>query len=114
VTARTPLTVIDELALHLDRDCDPWSVHCEVRVAGRLDARRVASAARAATAVHPLARARLAGFGRLDGRYVWEIGDVVEDVSVRVVDCPDDAALADARSRLLSVSVPLDAAPPFA
>ncbi len=113
-TARTPLNVVDQLIFYLDRLPDPWSVHCEVRVPGRLDDARVAVAASEATRLHPLARARLAGFTRRDRRLFWEIADRVDSVPLTVVDCPDDEALCEARSRLLSRRVDLSAAPPFA
>jgi NRPS condensation-like uncharacterized protein len=111
---RTPLNIIDQSVLHLDQDPEPWSVHFEVRVTGRLDAERVAAAALAATAKHPMARARLASFGYWDRRLFWELPERVEHLPLEIVDCPDDAALADARDRLLSMRVSLDSSPPFA
>jgi hypothetical protein len=46
---RTRLSIIDESVFHLDQEPEPWSIHCEVRVRGRIDAERVAAAALAAT-----------------------------------------------------------------
>src|SRR2546423_13319010 len=72
-TAR--LNLLDELYLHLDRPQEPWGVHFEVDVAGRLDDARLADAIAAAAARHPIARARLARTRATDARYDWEIMD---------------------------------------
>ncbi len=64
-----------------------WSVQLEARVPGRLDERRLARALAAALCTHPDA--------------------------LRVADCPDDAALAAARSELQGLAVPLDECPPL-
>ena len=56
----TRLNVLDELYLHLDREDEPWSVHVEMRVTGRVDERRLEAAVREAACVTPIARARLA------------------------------------------------------
>ena len=111
---RIPLNPIDQGIFHLDQADMPWSLHCEVRVPGRLDDARVRAAASAATARHALARASLAAHRRRDRRLFWEVADRVDHVSVDVVDCPDDDRLNDVRARLLTVRVPLDAPPPFA
>jgi hypothetical protein len=55
----TRLNVLDELYLHLGREEEPWSVHLEIRVEGRVDRRRLESAVREAAAGHPIIRARL-------------------------------------------------------
>lgn len=110
----TPLNALDQSILHLDQEPEPWSIHFEVRVRGRLDAERLAAAALKATAKHPLSRARLATHGYWDRHVFWEIPDRVEHLPLEIVECPDDAALADARDRLLSMRVSLDSSPPFA
>jgi hypothetical protein len=33
----TPLNVLDELYLHLDRDDEPWTVHVEIRADGPIE-----------------------------------------------------------------------------
>jgi NRPS condensation-like uncharacterized protein len=106
------LNPLDELYLNLDHREEPWAVHLEVRVGGRLDADRLAGAVVAAAARHPIARARLAVWKGSDPSYRWEIADEL-DVPLTIVDCADDAALARARERLFEVSPSLDVAPPF-
>jgi hypothetical protein len=56
----TPLNVLDELYLHLDREDEPWTVHVEIRVDGPVERVALEAAVRAAAAHHPLARAQLA------------------------------------------------------
>ena len=56
----TPLNVLDELYLHLDREDKPWSVHAEIRVDGPIERVALEAAVRAAAARHPLPRAQLA------------------------------------------------------
>jgi NRPS condensation-like uncharacterized protein len=116
MAARVPFNVVDQWVFHLDQEPEPWSVHCEVRVPGRLDADRVAAAALAAAAAakHPMARARMASSRRRDRSYYWEITDRVDHLPLEIVDCPDDAAVADARDRLESMHVDLASSPPFA
>ena len=67
-----PLNVLDELYLKLDRKDEPWSVHLEIRVEGRIGAARLKDAVRRAALVHPMARARLAQARATDVRYRWE------------------------------------------
>jgi NRPS condensation-like uncharacterized protein len=114
IVSRVPFNVVDQWVFHLDQEPEPWSVHCEVRVPGRLDGDRIAAAALAATGRHPMARARMAGFRRRDRRYYWEITGAVDHLPLEILDCPDDAGLADARDRLESMHVNLDSSPPFA
>jgi NRPS condensation-like uncharacterized protein len=114
VFTRTPLNVVDQFILDLDQEPEPWSVHCEVRVRGRLDGERVAAAALAAAARHPIARARLASFRQSDQRYFWEIAEQVEHLPLEILECPDDTGVEEARARLLSLRVGLESAPPFA
>ncbi|HEX4679814.1 MAG TPA: condensation domain-containing protein [Gaiellaceae bacterium] len=106
------LNALDELFLHLDHREEPWVVHYEVRIAGRLDADRLAAAVAAAAARHPIARARLAGWHGSDLGYRWEIADVL-DTPLTIVNCADEAELAAVRERLYSVSPSLAVAPPF-
>src|SRR4051794_7776397 len=109
----TELNVLDQLYLHLDRDDEPWSVHLEVSVEGRLDADRIGEAVRQAARRHPIARARLAEWRGTDVRYRWEIADELDELPLQVVDSPTDAALAAAREALLGAAPPLDTEPPF-
>jgi NRPS condensation-like uncharacterized protein len=107
-----PFNSLDELYLNLDHREEPWVVHFEVRVTGRLDADRLAAAVSAAAARHPIARARLATWRGSDYGYRWEIADEI-DTPLTIVDCADEAALAIVRERLFGVSPSLDVAPPF-
>jgi NRPS condensation-like uncharacterized protein len=108
-----PLNILDELYLHLHREDEPYSVHLEVRVEGRLEARRLAEAVHEAAARHPVARARLADSRDTDVRYHWEIADELEDVPLEVVECGDEGALECERRRALGTAPDLSSAPPF-
>jgi NRPS condensation-like uncharacterized protein len=109
-----PLSRLDELFLILDHCEEPWTVHFEARVAGRLEPDRLAGAIRAAAQRHPLARAQLATWRNGDFAYRWEIAEELADVPLEIACCDDDQALDAARERLLGRSPSLDAAPPFA
>jgi NRPS condensation-like uncharacterized protein len=109
----TPLNVLDELYLHLDREQEAWSVHLEIRVEGRLDGERLAGAVRAAADRHPIARAQLASARATDVRYHWEIADELLDVDLQEIEA-DEVALDEARDRLLSRTPALDRPGPFA
>jgi NRPS condensation-like uncharacterized protein len=111
--ASVPLSVLDELFLGLDHREEPWNVHFEVRVGGRVDADRLADAICAAADRHPLARAALANWRLSDRGYRWEIADRLSDVPLDIATCADEAELAIARERLMGASPSLEAAPPF-
>jgi NRPS condensation-like uncharacterized protein len=108
------LNLLDELYLHLDRRSEPWVVHLEARVGGRLDAERLARALAVAVQKHPIARARLASWRYFDRGYTWDIVDRLSEVPLQIADCPDEAALDEARERHFAFSPSLDTAPPFA
>jgi NRPS condensation-like uncharacterized protein len=110
----TQLNLLDELYLHLDRRTEPWVVHLEARVGGRLDAERFARALGAAVQQHPIARARLASWRYFDRGYSWDIVDRLSEVPLQIADCPDEGALDEARERHFAFSPSLDTAPPFA
>lgn len=112
--ARTPLNVVDRLILHFDRGSTPWNVQIEARVAGALDGARVAQAARAATARHPLARARLAPYRPYQRELAWEIADEPCDVPLTVVRCTTEDDVQRLRVEMLDQRLPLDAGVPFA
>jgi NRPS condensation-like uncharacterized protein len=113
MATRAALNILDELYLHLHRDEEPYSVHLEVKVDGRIDARRLAEAVHDAADRHPVARARLQESRGTDVRYHWEIADELDDVPLVVVDCPDDGALECERRRALGAAPDLASAPPF-
>jgi NRPS condensation-like uncharacterized protein len=108
------LNLLDELYLHLDRRSEPWVVHLEARVCGRLDAERLARALAVAVQQHPIARARLASWRYSDRGYSWDILDRLSEVPLQIADCRDEAALDEARERHFAFSPSLDTAPPFA
>jgi NRPS condensation-like uncharacterized protein len=113
-TTSVPLDLLDELFLNLDRADEPWGVHLEVHVTGRLDTDRLAGAVAAATRRHPIARAQLARWHRSDLGYRWEIAGAVGQVPLGVVSGLNDAALDAARELLFAASPSLETPPPFA
>ncbi len=108
-----PLTVLDELYLHLDREQEPFSVHMEIRVEGRIDAERLRAAVRKAALRHPIARARLADTRAADVRYRWEIADELASVDLEEIECDVPADLTNGRERLLGRIPDLDRPGPF-
>src|ERR1022692_1445833 len=109
----TPLTVLDELYLHLDREEEPFSVHIEIRVEGRIDSARLQAAVREAALHHPIARARLANARAIDVRYRWEIVDELASVDLEEIECAFPKDLTHGRERLLSRIPDLDRPGPF-
>jgi NRPS condensation-like uncharacterized protein len=110
----TPFNLLDELYLNLDRREEPWVVHLEAQVTGRLDPERLAAALAVAVGHHPIGRARLAAWRRTDRRHRWEIADRLYEVPLHIAACEDHEALARARERHFAFSPSLDVAPPFA
>jgi NRPS condensation-like uncharacterized protein len=100
----------DERFYHLNLRGGPTNVPAELRVGGTLDRERLADAVRTAMARHPITRGYVTSNG---GGLEWEIPEDFDRVPIEVVDCPDDAALTEARERTLSRPVPLDRPPPF-
>ena len=111
-TAR--LNVLDELYLHLDRADEPWSVHLEIRVQGRIERERLEQAVRSAARAHPIIRAQLRRSRLTDVRYQWEIAEALEDIDLAEVECSTDEALAHERERLLGRVPALERPGPFA
>lgn len=109
----TPLNHLDDAFLNIERQEDPWSVHLEVQVSGRIDEARLRHALAATVALHPMARARLQPFHETTVLYQWEVGEGWDHLFLDVVDAADDAALTAARERLISVRVPVSVAPGF-
>jgi NRPS condensation-like uncharacterized protein len=97
---RVPFTSIDEAVHLLDTPAEPWSIQLEARLS-------------VALARHPMARAKLLPARRTDKRWTWAISGAPDLDPLKVVDCPDDLALAEARSQLHSLSVPLAESPPL-
>jgi NRPS condensation-like uncharacterized protein len=109
----TPLNVLDELYLHLDREDEPWSVHVEIRVDGPIDVARLETAVREAARRHPLARAQLAPSRATDLHYEWIIADELADIDLRETTCRDASDLDRAREQLLNQVPSLDRPGPF-
>ena len=109
----TPLNVLDRHFLPWD-EVEPLCILCEMRVQRRLSPERLVAAVHAAVSHHPMARARLAACKRPHLAQRWQIVTHLQDVPLEVVECPVDGVLDDARSRLMSRSIDLSAAPPFA
>lgn len=110
----TRLNILDELYLHLDRDEEPWTVHVEIRVEGRVDGPRLIEAVREAARRHPLARARLADAGGLDPGYRWEIAPELSELDLTEIETRSAGEVDRAREELLSRAPRLDRAGPFA
>ena len=108
-TAR--LNLLDELYLHLNRDDEPWSVHLEIQVEGRLDDGRLRDAVTTAVERHPITRARLRERRGTDVKYWWEIEDTLDPLPLDVIDGQDREA---ARREVLNVVPDLDTPGPFA
>jgi NRPS condensation-like uncharacterized protein len=103
---------LDEHFLSLDSEAEPWNVHFEVHVGGRLDAERLAGAIAAAMRRHPVARASLSDWQPYERRYHWRIADAPA-VPLVVADCGGEEELDAAREALLRVAPGLATAPPF-
>jgi NRPS condensation-like uncharacterized protein len=110
---QVPLNLLDEHFLNLDQEREPWGVHIEVRVSGRLDAELLAEAIGAAVRRHPLARVKLMRSRPLDLAYRWDVDDAPDRMPLTVTECPDDRSLAVVRESLFAMSPPLRVAPPF-
>jgi NRPS condensation-like uncharacterized protein len=110
---RVPFTSIDEAVHLLDTPAEPWSIQLEVRVAGALDAERLRNAIPIALARHPMARAKLLPARHTDKRWTWAISGAPDLDPLKVVDCDDDVELAELRSQLHSLSLPLAESPPL-
>jgi NRPS condensation-like uncharacterized protein len=109
----TPLNVLDELYLNLNRDDEPWSVHVEIRVEGTLDVARLEAAACEAAGRHPLARAQLASSRATALHHEWIIADELDSVDLSEMTCRDPEDLDRAREQLLSRVPSLDRPGPF-
>jgi NRPS condensation-like uncharacterized protein len=111
-TSRTlPLTLLDEGLLHLQNVRSEWNVQFELGAGHRVDEDRLRQAVATCLRRHPLTRARLAPWKRLDSSYRWDIADELARDPVRVVDCPDGATLDRVRTELHTPPLPLDVAP---
>ncbi len=110
---RIPFELIDEVIHLLDTETAPWSVQLEARIVGHLDEARLRQALGHALATHPMARARKVAAWPGLPRHQWEIPDTPDVDPLRVVECPDDEAVAATRAALQSRPVPLVESPPL-
>jgi NRPS condensation-like uncharacterized protein len=106
VPERAPVNVQDRVFIDLDRPGEPWTVHVEAWIGGRLDAERVWAAVAAAVERHPMTRAALRG-----GK--WEIASHIEPPSVVFAECAEEAELDRLREQVLSDSPSIEEPPPF-
>lgn len=109
----TPVTLLDEHFIHADSVRCPMSVHIEIRVSGSIDVGQLRSAIRIAAGKHPIARARLVPAQRGSKTLNWEILPELQFEPLTVLRAENSQQLQRAREQLVSVSVPLDTAPPF-
>jgi NRPS condensation-like uncharacterized protein len=109
-----PFAVPDELTCYYDRAAEPANVHVEVRVPGSLDSAGVRVAVASVLAAESRLRARRAAAGPWQLRYHWEFAPTADHDPVSTAAFGDEASLARLRSGFLSVSPPLDVAPPLA
>jgi len=108
-----PLSAVDEVILHLQEARSPWNVQVELGVDGRVDEATLHRAVMTCTRRHPMARARLAPWRWSDRSYSWRFAEEADVCPVRVVRCPDEAALEELRRHLHGERIPLDTSPGF-
>ncbi|MGH3783418.1 MAG: condensation domain-containing protein [Pseudonocardiaceae bacterium] len=108
-----PSTMLDESLLILQETRATWNVQFEVGADHRLDEARFRQAVLSACRRHPMARARLTPTPHSETSYRWDFADEVEMDPLRVVECPDGAALNRLRTELYAPPIALDTAPGF-
>ncbi|MFN2496330.1 MAG: condensation domain-containing protein [Pseudonocardiaceae bacterium] len=106
-----PLTLLDEAILHFQDARSQWNVQFELGTDRHLEEARLRQAVLACCRRHPLARARLAPWKKLDSSYQWEVMDELDLDPVRAANCPDEAALERIRAELYNPPLELDTAP---
>lgn len=104
---------LESTFMNMDRRPDTWSVQVEVRVSGRIDEEKLRASIRYATDKHPIARARIKPYGEGSVRYFWDIPEQIDHLPLTVYTASKDAEVAEARSRLQSIQVPLSLSPGF-
>lgn len=111
---RTPLNLLDDAFLNIERRHEPWSIHFELGFEGRIeDTARLTGAVRHALDRHPIARARLEPHRSTSHRYWWEIPDQPDQVPLTVIDAPTEADVIRTRDSLVSLQVPSTLSPAF-
>ncbi|HEY2668216.1 MAG TPA: condensation domain-containing protein [Actinomycetota bacterium] len=109
---RVRWSAIDEAAFVIGSSTEPWNIHIEAAVTGRLDDARLRTAVAAALSLHPFARVRVR-LPAAGGRQEWEIPQVLDLDPVETIICANDAELGVARAALLSREIPLSLSPPL-
>jgi NRPS condensation-like uncharacterized protein len=105
-----PLNFIDEIFALSETAAEPWSVHLEARVGGRLDEEQLGSAIRSALESHPLARARLV---EQEERLEWYVDPEPTLEALSTCRAHNQTQLDASRSEFLSEVVPLVTSPPL-
>jgi NRPS condensation-like uncharacterized protein len=103
--------MLDEALLLLQEARSSWNVQFELGVDHHLDEAAFRQAVWSCCQRHPLARARLALARNGKTSYQWNFVDEMDRDPVRVVDCPDDAALDRLRAELYTPPIALDTSP---
>lgn len=110
----TPTNLLDDSFLHIERHGEPWNIHLEVHLEGRVDPGRLARAVEAAGQVHPMARARLAPHGALSTTYRWQLPEVFDATPLEAIAADSADALQTQRDALMSLQPLPTASPAFA
>jgi NRPS condensation-like uncharacterized protein len=113
IPSTVPFSVIDEAVHLLDVPTAPWSIQLEVRVQGQLDEERLRAAITVALDRHPMARVHKKASHLKVHLDTWIIASRARLDPLRVVDCPDEEAIAATRAELQAISVPLTESPPL-
>jgi NRPS condensation-like uncharacterized protein len=108
-----PLTMLDESLFLLQETRATWNVQFELGADHHLDEARLRQAVLSCCQRHPLARARLTRSPQGETSYRWDFADEVDLDPLRVVECPDSAALDRLRTELYSPPIALDTTPGF-
>ncbi|MFB6205843.1 MAG: hypothetical protein ABEJ05_04870 [Haloglomus sp.] len=108
-----PFTLVEEMALHLERRFRPLNIQIELATSATVDVDRLATATRTAMARHPMSRARRRPARPIDTRYRWQIPAEPGPVPIYEVD-GDEHDVRTVRNRLYSRPFDLTEEPPFA
>jgi NRPS condensation-like uncharacterized protein len=108
-----PFTWGDELCLLFATPGEPFWVHIELRLEGRLDGDPLREAMREAADRHPMARARVLPARPTDHTWRFRIEDCYDIDPLEEIECGTEAELDAARDRLLERRVEHDRPPMF-
>lgn len=107
---RFAMSVAEEI-FALNPPDEPSNMHSELRVSGSFDDERLRRAIASAVSTHPMSQVRLLARRFLLRPPQWEIGDVHDGDTLRVVDCADEQQLGAIRDAFYSQHVDLRKAP---